>query len=139
MRDARASQKIQCAGRPQSPRPPRLGETIEEIVERWRDVRAHGPSGTETAICSVVGLGVFQWGVDGLTGRPQLQRMERAPGRMSTFEPASGEEYAAVMEALAEGWATVRTSGTCSPYADRSAVGRVLHQATGRRLSESGR
>lgn len=109
---------------------PRLGNTVQEVVEAWRAARPHGADGPETAVARVPGMpGEFQWGPDG-----QLLKRMTDRHRNPYFFAASTAEEDAVLDAIAQGQAEIRTSGTRSAYADRSGTGQVLHQATGRPL-----
>ncbi len=75
--------------------------------------------------------GVFQWGSGG-----QLEKVSRGKGRVPVVEPASQAEHDDVLDAIEKGQAQIFTSGTSSPYSNRSGAGRVLHQATGSPLAK---
>lgn len=111
---------------------PSLGGTVQEVVRNWIAARPHGDSGAETAFAQVPGMaGVFQWGSGG-----QLEKVSRGKGRVPVVEPASQAEHDDVLDAIEKGQAQIFTSGTSSPYSNRSGAGRVLHQATGSPLAK---
>lgn len=113
--------------------PPSLGTTVEAVLTAWQALRLHGPYGHETAICWVPGVGQFQLAAR-TPGDWQLQAVERGNGRLPSWREATTDESAAVREAIACGYAEIRSSPTCSPYRNAAGAGRVLHRATGRAL-----
>ncbi len=115
--------------------PPSLGTTVQAVLTAWQALRLHGPYGHETAICWVPGVGHFQL-ADGTPGDWQLQAVERGNGGLPSCRVATADEVTAVLDALACGFAEIRSSPTCSPYRNAAGAGRVLHRATGRALAQ---
>lgn len=107
---------------------PSFGDTPEAIWGGWRAaVRELGPLGWRHPYGYDACQGLeFFFGPYG-----DLRVSVRAHGVLPGYRPATESEIRALDEAVRQGHVQIYLRGTASPYADRSADRRVLHQATG--------